>query len=117
MTATAIIDVRILDTFEGAAHVKQLEDGGLDLVFAVEGRDDPTADELRGHGIVVQNAGGLKSREFWESVFEFVGANNKIIGTAGHYDHWGLQSVSELNKVPFRFVYNPAGPSMTYLGN
>lgn len=117
MTATAIIDVRILDTFEGAKHVKQLEDSGLELVFAVENPNDKTADELRGHGIVITNVGKLPSRQFWENVFEFVTANNTVIGTAGHWDHWGLQLVSEQEKVPYQFVYNKDSGRMNYLGN
>lgn len=117
MTATTIIDVRILDTFEGARHVKQLEDSGLELVFAVENPDDKTADELRGHGIVIQSSRKQSSRDFWNSVFDFVTVNNTVVGVASHWDHWALQLVSEERNIPYRFVFNKDSSRMNYLGN
>lgn len=115
MTATTIIDVRVLDTYSGAKFVKDLEDKGHTLVFAVENPNDKTADDLRGIGIVITNTGKLHSRAFWEAVFDFVEKNNTVAATAGHYNHWALQSVSEERSVPYQFVLNTDSQNMFWL--
>lgn len=115
MTATTIIDVRVLDTYSGAKFVKDLEDKGHTLVFAVENPHDSTAEDLRSNGIVITNTGKLKSRQFWEAVFDFVEKNNTVTATAGHYNHWALQSVSEERGVPYQFVLNTDTENMFWM--
>lgn len=117
MAGVAIIDVRILDTFEGAEFVRHLEGNPkVSLVFAVENPSDKTADTLETHGAVISNAGKLNARDFWRGVFEFVDNNhNQVVAIGAHYRYWQLVNEANNNAVPFQFVYNVDNQRMVWL--
>lgn len=123
-----VVDVRILDTFEGAKFVKDLEDtGNVSFLFVLEkpaktsGKNSNSethqdGDELLANGAVIRNTGNLNSADFWESVFEFVDNGlTEIVAVAAHYNHWQLINQADKHRVPFKYVYNVDNKRMVWL--
>ena len=117
--SVAIIDVRILDTFEGAEFVRDLEPK-MNLIFAVEDPRAETPETMQAlestNATVVSNTGSLNSQDFVSAVFEFVdNGHNEIVAVGAHYQHWQLVNQANKNSVPFGFVYNPSNKRMVWL--
>lgn len=115
--SVAVIDVKILDTFEGAQFIRDLEQTeNINFVYAVFNPNDKCAETLDTHGAVVRNTGNLNSRDFWEAVFEFVDNGlNEIVAVGAHYNQWGLLNQAAKHRVPFKFVYNVDNKRMQWL--
>lgn len=117
--SVAIIDVRILDTFEGASFVRDLEPK-MNLIFAVEDPRSETRETMEAlestNATVVSNTGKLSGQDFFSAVFEFVdNGHNEIVAVGAHYQHWQLVNQANKNSVPFQFIYNPANKRMVWL--
>ena len=106
--SVTIVDVRVLDTVEGAGFVKDLE-SKMNLIYVIENPEletEETLDALRStNSAVLSNAGKLNSQDFFRSVFDFVDNGvNEVVSVVGHYYHWEFINSAKKHKVPFSFV-------------
>lgn len=117
--SVAVIDVRILDTPEGAEFVKDLEPK-MNLIFVVEDPDTETEETLQSlttmNVAVLTNSGKLSSQDFFKAVFEFVdNGHNEVVAIGAHYNHWQLATVANKTGVPFTFVYDNMTKKMVWI--
>ena len=124
--SVAIVDTRVLDTFQGAEMIRELEDKAISFIFVSENPDthpdsksnpDSALDDHPNSALIRKNSKTQTSKEFWKAVFEYVTnqTHTDLVAVVGHYNHWQIFNEANKHAVPFQFTYDETISRMVWL--